>query len=361
MVLTLRPVRILLLVVLAIIGISLTRLSHIFSIPSLSWSDVLSTDSPTSHIPHELRDAKVSLHDVIHQVAAIIASAATRYDPDEGLREYGIKLGHLDPARYQADIRSTYSDFFANSTQTDLLSRALSYLSLIQPPTDPLPKTVYTTDLAPISRLPNQFHSWAEMNPDWKTMFVDDGSMDEWLGSSFTGDGGVVREMKALAEKHGIVRADIFRYVVSFDSTASADHLSYLVLLLHGGVYTDSDTACVRPIQDWGQNPDHPSLHPLLTSLPHLVRLADQSTHSPPPDDGPSLLVAVEIDAQQQEMDWRGDGLHRGLEMVQWTILAKPGHPVLMDVLGRALRGSREVRESVEAGEDVVIPNVVGV
>lgn len=142
----------------------------------------------------------------------------------------------------------------------------------------------------------------------------------------------------------------------------------YLVLLLSGGVYTDTDTACVRPISDWAQNPNKPVINPLLTSLPHLVRLIEQSLFTGADKDGgddgsetgPSLVVAIEGDCKQDEGDWRGDGLVRGLQVAQWTILAKPGHPVMMDVLGRALKFAKIVRETEEVGSQVAMPNVVG-
>lgn len=45
--------------------------------------------------------------------------------------------------------------------------------------------------------------------------------------------------------------------------------------------------------------------------------------------------------------------------MTQWTIMARPGHPIFLDALGRTLRKSEEVarreKEAKEVGE-VYIP-----
>jgi alpha 1,6-mannosyltransferase len=142
-----------------------------------------------------------------------------------------------------------------------------------------------------------------------------------------------------------------------------ADRCRYLVLLVHGGVYTDTDTACVRPIDDWALHPDQKQSHPLLDSLPDLIRLIDEKTETVGTKDegggGPSLLVSIEADARHTGQDWRKDTLVRGLQIAQWTILAKRGHPILLDVLGRALMTARAIREREELGEVVDIPDIV--
>ena len=102
-------------------------------------------------------------------------------------------------------------------------------------------------------------------------------------------------------------------------------------------------------------------MYPLLSSLPHLVRLAGQSLDNGPKDDGPSLLVAIEGDSSVDGVDWREASLVRGLQVAQWTILAKPGHPVMMDVLGRALRTAGMVRAVEEEGRRVDVPDVVNI
>jgi len=135
---------------------------------------------------------------------------------------------------------------------------------------------------------------------------------------------------------------------------------------VHGGVYTDTDTACVRPIDDWATNPEKRQDHPLLESLPYLWRIVEQGDKIPgnisdqiPGDDRPSLLVALEADAKHTGQDWRKDSLVRGLQIAQWTILAKKGHPVMLDVLGKALSTARDIREKEQRGEEVEVPDIV--
>ena len=41
----------------------------------------------------------------------------------------------------------------------------------------------------------------------------------------------------------------------------------------------------------------------------------------------------------------------RGLQITQWTFLARPGHPVFLDALGHALKEAEEVARLTEEAE----------
>ena len=355
-----RPV--LLLAILAIVGLSLTpfRRTHLgpfFHIhSSQSNHDMLS-----SYISPNIIDAKISLPAIIDQILSSISASASSFDVVKTRQELGIDgINDLNIQEYAADLRSIHTEFFTTAKTDVLLPRVLSHLSLLPSiRSGTLPKNIYTTDLVPPSEFPDQFHSWAEMNPEWQVNFVSEDAMDEWLESRFPSGDGITREMKALRGGRGIVRADLFRYILH-PSFGPADSVRYLVLLLHGGVYTDTDTACIRSIPEWAEHPDEPSVHPLLTSLPHLVRLADQSPIEEASGDGPSLLVSIEHDSSMTgDPNWREVNIARGLQVSQWTILAKQGHPILMDVIGRALRIAKAIREAEEEGREVDVPDVV--
>jgi len=133
---------------------------------------------------------------------------------------------------------------------------------------------------------------------------------------------------------------------------------SYLALYIFGGVYSDSDTACVLPLAQWAKNPIIHPLHPLEVALPHLLSVMPGQ---PPAyiDPVPSMIVSVELDAIAYPRDWRGLSYVRGIQIVQWTIKADRGHPILLDALGHALRTAKQVREAEERGETPVIPDVL--
>lgn len=75
--------------------------------------------------------------------------------------------------------------------------------------------------------------------------------------------------------------------------------------------------------------------------------------HHPLVDEGgedgpPSLVIAVEGDAFLYGWSWRADGLARAVQFTQWAMMARPGHPVLLDVVGRALEKTLKI-EAEEA------------
>jgi hypothetical protein len=85
------------------------------------------------------------------------------------------------------------------------------------------------------------------------------------------------------------------------------------------------------------------------------------------PPDPPSLVVAIEKDAVAERTAWKGSDYTRGLQVfqvsrprvltavrdnaepdhgrcAQWTLLARPHHPVFIDALRRIVRTSHAVR-----------------
>lgn len=79
----------------------------------------------------------------------------------------------------------------------------------------------------------------------------------------------------------------------------------------------------------------------------------------------PSLVVSVESDAIEFGWDnWREVGLSRAVQIVQWTFMARPGHPVFLDAIGRSLRKSEEYaqkeKEAVEKGEVFLPESALG-
>ncbi|KAL5334371.1 nucleotide-diphospho-sugar transferase [Aspergillus crustosus] len=94
----------------------------------------------------------------------------------------------------------------------------------------------------------------------------------------------------------------------AFDSmplpVLKADFFRYLILLARGGVYSDIDTSALKPVVDW---------------LPDSVDLA-------------TVGFVVGIEADPDRPDWH-DWYSRRIQFCQWTIQAKPGHPILLDIV----------------------------
>ena len=83
-----------------------------------------------------------------------------------------------------------------------------------------------------------------------------------------------------------------------------ADFFRYLILLARGGIYTDIDTAAIVSTTEW---------------IPAEV-----------PRSTIGLVVGIEADPDRP--DWQ-KWFSRRIQFCQWTIQAKPGHPVLRDVV----------------------------
>ncbi|KAF2139051.1 glycosyltransferase family 32 protein [Aplosporella prunicola CBS 121167] len=83
-----------------------------------------------------------------------------------------------------------------------------------------------------------------------------------------------------------------------------ADFFRYLILLARGGIYSDIDTAALKPATEW---------------VPADV-----------PRSSYGLVVGIEADPDRE--DW-ADWYSRRIQFCQWTIQAKPGHPVLREVV----------------------------
>lgn len=94
-----------------------------------------------------------------------------------------------------------------------------------------------------------------------------------------------------------------------------SDLLRYLILDIEGGVYTDTDTVALKPIDDW---------------VP--VDLRDQVR----------LIVGIEFD--------RRDGgawadIAHWVQFCQWTIAAAPGHPVFKKMVSRVMQSVKELSD----------------
>jgi alpha 1,6-mannosyltransferase len=83
-----------------------------------------------------------------------------------------------------------------------------------------------------------------------------------------------------------------------------ADFFRYLILLARGGIYSDIDTHALRSAAEW---------------LPESV-----------PREAIGLVIGIEADPDRE--DW-AEWYSRRIQFCQWTIQAKPGHPVLRDVV----------------------------
>ncbi|GBF96338.1 alpha-1,6-mannosyltransferase subunit [Raphidocelis subcapitata] len=142
-----------------------------------------------------------------------------------------------------------------------------------------LPRLVHFTVRDKDALLPHQALSiatWARLNPGYSILLYDDDDIAAFMAAYHAHHLPLFHRLGSQVE-----RTDLWRY---------------LVLCTFGGVYADSDVVAGRPISDWAQDAG------LLTGVENVFE---------------SLAAARRRDYT------------RVMQIVQWTIAARPGHPVV--------------------------------
>lgn len=162
--------------------------------------------------------------------------------------------------------------------------------------------------------------SWDDKNPDYKHYVLPDEECHELIDKLYTPVPDVAKAYKLMPKS--ILKADFFRY---------------LILFARGGVYSDIDTECVKPIDTWAT---------LDKTIGDKANIA-------------GLVVGIEADPDRP--DWH-DWYARRIQFCQWTIQSKKGHPMLRDLvakiteltLDRSSKGNLNKVLGKDAGGDIM-------
>ena len=127
--------------------------------------------------------------------------------------------------------------------------------------------------------------SWKALNPAFQHEVVKDGAAASLIHRLLVGVPDVSKAYDALPNP--VLKADFFRY---------------LILLARGGVYSDIDTTALKSVSRWV------------------------------PAELEPFGLGVGIEADPDRPDWH-DWYARRIQFCQWTIMSKPGHPVLIDIV----------------------------
>ncbi|KAG9002496.1 membrane-bound alpha-1,6- mannosyltransferase Initiation-specific [Tulasnella sp. JGI-2019a] len=235
-----------------------------------------------------------------------------------GLRaDDSYKLGSTVPLTYRNDLSSFIRTSFPPSLQPQLQAGFDLYFPLGNagnpgPVDRHLPAMINHTNVWQTNKDHSvDFGGWRWRNREWKWNMLNDADAVKWVREKFGG-------------------SDIEKL---WDDLPTAilkvDFLRYLLVFFNGGVYSDTDTLCLHPIEEWGASAD-------LWSDP------DGKSWLPPMHEGespeaalgpPSVVIGVEVDVGDRE-DWYR-WWPRPLQVVQWTIAAAPHHPIFVDVISR--------------------------
>ncbi|CAJ0538684.1 Ff.00g066760.m01.CDS01 [Fusarium sp. VM40] len=138
--------------------------------------------------------------------------------------------------------------------------------------------------------------SWLALNTDYTYTLVGKKGGDEFVQRHF-------------ANEPTIVEA----YHKAPNVGMKSDLLRYLILEVEGGIYTDTDTIAIKPIDEW---------------VPEELR------------GQVGLIVGIEFD-RRNGGGWAD--IPHWLQFCQWTIAATPGHPVFKKMTRRAIRSMEDL------------------
>ncbi|KAI9634641.1 uncharacterized protein MKK02DRAFT_16298 [Dioszegia hungarica] len=276
---------------------------------------------------------------------------------------WGYELHNLTYDAYVTDLMDMYQEFFVPLTQADphgyksstsylkdikhrplfkpFLDQMAAFLSFLPVRSCPLTRKIHTTMKSYPADLHEEFGTWTSKNPGWKLDYTTDPDWDRWLEEEFRGTG-LAREFDAIKADNRVIGGDLVRY---------------LLVLIEGGLYTDSDTAAELPVAQWGEKffeqpvPRLPydilsDIDDVLPACVSQKQMEDQDQDKEQ-DDPPSFIIAQEFDY----VDWRHQDKASRREVSQWTFYAARGHPILLDALGRSLRAVKEKRLRMGGGK----------
>ncbi|KAJ5107784.1 hypothetical protein N7456_004459 [Penicillium angulare] len=142
--------------------------------------------------------------------------------------------------------------------------------------------------------------SWTELNPGFQHEVIPDDTQRHLIQYLYGSVPDVFEAYDSLPM--AVLKADFFRY---------------LVLLARGGIYSDIDTTALKPAGSW---------------LPEEL---DRST----------IGFIVGIEADPNRPDWH-DWYSRRIQFCQWTIVSKPGHPILRDMVAHVTEETLRMKKA---------------
>jgi alpha 1,6-mannosyltransferase len=129
--------------------------------------------------------------------------------------------------------------------------------------------------------------SWTELHPTFVHEVITDDVAAHLIRHLYAAVPDVVAAYEAMPVP--VLKADFFRY---------------LILLARGGIYSDIDTRALKSATEW----------------------------VPPEVPRSSYGMVIGVEADPDRPDWH-EWYSRRIQFCQWTIQAKPGHPILRDVV----------------------------
>ncbi|KAG8886432.1 membrane-bound alpha-1,6- mannosyltransferase Initiation-specific [Tulasnella sp. 332] len=233
-------------------------------------------------------------------------------------------LGSTDPVKYTASLTDFIYTYFPPKMQKSLTYGLAQYF-----PKDGVPFPDHENLLAMVDyqngwqtdKRPRPVtSSWRRHNLGWKWEMLGDAEAEHWVKRIFS--------ESLIKEVWNALPAVILK----------ADMLRYLLLLVQGGVYTDVDTSCLKPIVNWGASATlwHEGRGWLVPTRRGQTLESMIKSLGPP-----SVVVGVEADVGGRA-DWN-EWYARPVQIIQWTLGSTPSHPILLDCLSRIANTTQRI------------------
>ncbi len=281
------------------------------------------------------------LQDINSSIIARLDQLALVYKEQAVFNAHHLDLGpSVRLVNYTARLDKAAQDAFTSTTSGRPLQNLQHLLSSARAAVDLNSKNAWTTHNIPheittsikdVSKMPKEFHSWKERNPDWPIQRFDEKSMDAWLKSNLAST--VLLEIYDRLPRR-ILKSDIFRY---------------LMIFLNGGLYVDPDTSCIMPIAEWGQRgttKDKTDFRILQLAAKAQDMTHANSSQSLPTainEAPPAIIVAVETVTTRADRE--------GGHLAQYAFASAPGHPIFLDLLQHIVEVSRAMEDLRAAGD----------
>lgn len=153
-------------------------------------------------------------------------------------------------------------------------------------------------------------HQWRAVNPTWRYERITDANNDVYVRDRFDpAISGVFESLK--------------------DPILKADFLRYLILFGEGGVWADIDVFPRQPVSKW---------------IPEEYR------------GNVSLVIGIENDHHKEPI-WPGSPY--SVQLCQYTVLAKPGHPALKVLVDQVAADLEQLVKSKQPGDDTTFEEVM--
>lgn len=237
---------------------------------------------------------------------------STRWSYLRMINQFNIKRLKLPTTSHADDINlKTFS-----VVEHDKIRDLREQLAFAYPydPRQPIPKRIWQTWKVDVS------------SPDFPASFRTNNK--EWSSKSF--------DYSLIPDDHLIpflenLYGEVPMVLEAFNSMPvnilKADFLRYLMLFARGGIYSDMDTIPLKPLDSWPSvNVQELSkLKSLTKPIPYKNSMTvTEFKHEP------GFIIGIEADPDRS--DW-SDWYARRIQFCQWTIQAKPGHPILRELI----------------------------